>query len=395
MRGVLAMALVVGLAACGGGDDMEEPRALGERVVQALCEREVRCGVYAGAAACERESRQRGWDTWLGLGTRYDAALESGRLSFDEDAAERCLAAIRDADCRLLSPSSTAHQWGIENDPACRVLRAEEPEGACQLQAECGERAYCHFATTGNCEGTCQPRSGEGEAAFRPEQCAPGLSLSHATGRCLRPATEGDVCFAAGGGPLPRNGPCGPGLWCNHASGKCQRTGAEGDACVDAFTSPCGASFVCQEGRCVRRVGKGEVCRVPETPPGLYANVCQGELFCDAEPEQSGTCQERRGEGGACRNPFDCTADLDCLGLSPQSGATGVCGKRPRPGEACEPVPGTTISNCGLGFGCDGETRTCAPYVRTGERCGAEGLCGDGSRCMEGVCIPFELFICR
>ncbi len=389
-QGVLAAVVAAGLAACGGGEDVE-PEALGERVVQALCARDVRCGVYASAAACERDMRQSRQDTWLGLGTRYDAALESGRLSYDEDAAERCVAAIRDAACRLPPLSSIVYLRGLEHEPACQLLHAEQPEGACLLQAECGEQAYCHY-TTRDCEGTCQPRSGEGEAAFRPEQCAPGLSLSQANGLCQRPATEGEVCYVQGGGFVPRV--CGTGLWCDDASGTCLRTGAEGDACVDLFASPCGTSFVCKAGRCSRRARKGEVCRAPDATSVLHVNECQEELFCDADSQQLGTCQERRGEGASCRDPLECAEHLNCLEVGQESNATGVCGKPPGPGEACEPQLGL-ISNCARGLGCSGETRTCVPYVREGERCGAEGVCGDNTRCLEGLCRPFELFVCQ
>ncbi|MFP2904002.1 hypothetical protein ACLESD_02790 [Pyxidicoccus sp. 3LFB2] len=390
-QGVLA-AVAVELVACGGGD-AAKPEELGARVVEALCAREARCGVYASAEHCERDLRQWDWETWLGLGTRYDAALESGRLSYDEDAAERCVAAIRDGDCRLPALSFVAHQRGIEYEPACQVLRAEKPEGACGFQAECGERAYCHY-TGGDCDGTCQPRSGEGEAAFHSEQCAPGLELSETSGTCQRPAEEGEVCVQQEGGPLPRT--CGAGLRCNRDGGKCQRTGSEGDACVDLFDSPCGTSFVCKEGRCGRRAQKGEACRAPDAATSLPVNECQQELFCDADAQALGTCQVRREEGADCRDSLECAEGLDCVGAGQEPGARGVCERRPGPGEACERHPFvSSISNCTFGLSCSQESDTCVPRVRQGERCGSQALCADGSACSDGRCLPFEALVCR
>lgn len=392
-QGVL-VAVAVGLVACGGGEEAEEvkPATLGARVVEALCARDVRCGVYTRAESCEQYLLQWG-ESWFGLGTRYDAALESGRLSYDEDAAEACVAAIRDSDCRVPSLSSLAHQRGIEHEPGCRLLRAEQPEGNCQFQAECGEQAYCRYASGSTCDSTCQPRSAEGEVAFRPEQCAPGLILGGLPGTCERPAVEGEVCFRQGdwGGELPRT--CGAGLWCDRARGTCQRRGSEGDACVDLFTSPCGASFTCREGQCARRAQKGEACRAPPAGSALPINACQQELFCDADAQATGTCQERRAEGASCRTALECTDGLDCLGVDPESGARGACGRRPGLGEACE--PGQLVSTCALGLGCSEASGRCVPYVRLGERCGAEGVCADGSWCTEGVCRPFEALFCR
>ena len=62
---------------------------------------------------------------------------------------------------------------------------------------------------------------------------------------------------------------------------------------MDLFTSPCGASFVCREGHCARRIQKGEACRAPPAGSALPVNECQQELFCDADAQATGTCQTK------------------------------------------------------------------------------------------------------
>ncbi|WP_164015272.1 hypothetical protein [Pyxidicoccus trucidator] len=392
MHGVrlAVIALAVGLAACGGDD----PEDFGEQVVEAFCEREARCGVYASADTCEESLRQRGWETWMGLGTRYEAALESGRLSFDEEAAERCLDAIRDRDCRLPALSEAAMSRGIEYDPSCQVLRAQRTEGACLAHAECGESGFCRYTEASGCQGTCTPRHGEGGPGEWPEHCAPGL-VPGADGTCQRARGEGETCHEVGE-DASRDPPCAAGLWCDRGSNTCRPTGAEGDACAFEQDRPCGASFICEAGRCERRPPEGRACTAPAAQSALQAHRCQRDLFCDADAEQPGTCRERREEGAACRNFSECATDLYCAGAEPESGTWGRCQKRPGAGEACELYFGTgPITNCLAGHHCSPETNRCVPWVREGERCGPEARCEQGVCSDEGRCTSPEAWTCR
>jgi hypothetical protein len=396
MRGwrVTVAALAACLVVCGDAGDLgqERPGAIedsevGERVVEALCARDERCGVYASTEACERDLRRWGWGgMWLGLGTRHDAALASGRLSYDEDAAERCVATLRDSDCRLPALTFLARQRGIEYEPACQVLRVEEPASTCRLHAECGGEAYCHFPGDGTPEGTCQPRSVEGEVALHPIQCAPGLVLAEPGGRCQRPAEEGEVCYLPGGAGITH--PCGPGLWCDQNGGTCQRARAEGDACGAFGTPPCDESLVCKEGHCGRRSRPGESCRATPVLSTLYRNDCQEELFCDAERGELGTCREQLGEGVACRESFECAGALKCVGPEQAPDGPGFCQEEPGLGAPCARSE-YPFSGCAKGLVCFEESGRCVPYVPEGERCGPEALCATGP-CVNGRCAPYE-----
>ncbi|MCP3136474.1 hypothetical protein [Pyxidicoccus xibeiensis] len=390
--------LAVGLAACGGDDEGVEVKKeeFGARVVQAFCAREARCGVYASADACEQDRLAWGWDRSWGLGTRYDEALEDGRLSYDAEAAGRCVAALRDGDCRVAPLSQTALMYGLEYDPACQVLRTEEPAEACAYDLECGEQGQCRYRQDNACAGACEPRPKEGEPAFTA-QCVPGLIRSGFNGVCRRPIQEGGSCVETQGGftlPLP----CEEGLWCDaDGSGKCQRTGSEGDACEDLrFGSTCGAAFFCKDGRCSRRARQGEACSVPGPTTLLWEEQCQGELFCDAAPGASGTCQARGAEGASCRETVECAVGLTCLGVGNEQapGVQGTCGTPRGPGERCERYE-NGFSNCAASHGCSDVSGTCVPFVNVGERCGSEGLCVNGMCSDEGRCVPIEAFVCR
>ncbi|MCP3136472.1 hypothetical protein [Pyxidicoccus xibeiensis] len=378
--------LAAGLAACGGGVEQED---FGSRAVEALCEREARCGVYSSEDACEQELRRWSWDTWLGLGTRHDAALESGRLSYDEDAAERCLDALREGDCRLPALTPATHGPGIEYEPACRLLRADKSGGDCQSHLECGEDAYCAYAQEATCQGTCKPLGPEGHPASAQHQCAPGLFIGEGLQACERPAKQAEPCYEAREGGA-RERPCAPGLWCDReGSGKCEWTGAVGDACGSPSDARCGTAFVCKDGRCARRGREGASCRAPGAG-NLVSTACQQDLFCDGEPQESGTCRKRRAEGTPCRNHRECAGDLGCMGAAPDSGVWGTCGKRPALGEACAPEGDLNI--CGGRLGC--ASGKCLPFVHPRERCGPDVLCILGSCLEEGICVPAEAIAC-
>ncbi|MFP2908803.1 hypothetical protein ACLESD_27885 [Pyxidicoccus sp. 3LFB2] len=387
------IALAVGLAACGGGEDVPDvPREeLGARVVEALCERWARCGVYASADACEQAMRLSGMDTYLGLGTRYDAALESGRLRYDEDAAADCLEALRDGACHVPALSEAAYRLGIEYDPACQVLQAEGSQESCQLHLECGANSYCDYSSSSDCEGTCKPRFKEGESATSRDQCAPGLVVGVRGYVCERPAREGEICFAQDGGTTRA---CLPGLWCDaNGSGKCLSRGSEGKACGGQANPPCGESFVCKEGRCARRLREGAACTAPPSDSILITNECQTEFFCDGDAHAPGTCRVRLGEGGACRGFFACGEDLDCVGADPRTGERGLCQKLPGHGETCNAFEGGV--SCARGLACSDASGTCVPSVRDGEPCGPEAVCSRGSCSDEGRCVLPEALTCH
>lgn len=387
-----AVVLAVGLAACGG----DEAEDFGKQVVEAYCEREARCGVYASADTCEDSLLERDGDVWMGLGTRYEEALESGRLSFDEGGAERCVEAIRNRDCRLPAVSEDAMSRGIEHDPSCgQVLRAERTEEACVAHGECGESGFCRYTEASGCQGTCAPRRSEGGGAEWPTHCAPGLVQNESELTCQRPRSEGETCYEIVE-DFARDFPCAAGLWCERSSNTCRWRGSEGDACSHEQDRPCGSTFRCVEGRCERRTPEGAACLAPSWQSASYANPCQLDLFCDADGQQSGTCRERREEGDACRNFSECATDLYCDGAEPESGTWGRCEKRPGPGDACELYFGIgPVTNCLPAHDCHPDTKRCVPWVREGEQCGNDARCTIGGCSSEGRCRSPESWTCR
>jgi hypothetical protein len=399
---VLAV-LAVGLAACGGVAKED----FGTQVTEALCERYTRCGYYASTEACERDWPQVASRDRFDLGTRYDEALASGRLSYDEDAAERCVESLRDGDCRLPALSRTAMFEGLEYDPACQVLRVEEPATDCQLNLECGAHGFCAYSASNACQGRCEPRAREGETVFRADACEPGLvafiggicsvlePCDEPQGVCERVVEEGGSCINDLGDGRWRYLQCADGLWCDgQGTGVCKRTLSEGEACEAIWGPPCDSLLTCKEGVCARYAREGEHCTGREPSSLLFSDECQRGLFCDADASESGTCRKPRAEGEPCRlsSSQECADNMGCYAAA-QGDAWGTCGKRPGLGAACD--TSALLADCAPGLTCSRTLARCVPLVQVGEPCGVRGECAWGSECSdEGRCLPFEAARC-
>lgn len=405
LRQWILAVLAVGLAACGGVAKED----FGERVTEALCERYTRCGYYASVEACERDWPLVATRDRFDLGTRYDAALESGRLRYDEDAAERCVESVRDGACGLPALSRTAVFEGIEYDPACRVLRVEAPGTDCQFNLECGEQGFCAYAASNACQGRCEPRVQEGGAVSRADACEPGLvanigglcSLLDPTcgndpqGVCERVVEEGGSCIKDPEGGMYGYLLCADGLWCDgQGTGLCKRNLPEGEACEAMWGPPCEARLVCREGVCAPYAREGEQCRARNTYSLIHHDECQRGLFCDAGSFEYGTCQKTRAEGEACRTAaMECAHNMDCRPET-EGDDWGTCQKRPGLGADCD--PGIPFAHCAPGLTCSRAYGRCVPFAQVGEPCGLLGECATSSRCSdEGRCLPFEAARCE
>ena len=396
-RMMWAVALMLGLAACGGDIAKE---AFGTEVVKALCARAERCGQYAQAEACEQDFRQRGWEERLGLGGRYDAALQADRLRYDEDAADRCVEALRETSCARVLPTAIAFEWGIEHTPECRVLLPQETGGTCLSQVECGPDTYCHYDTrqgTARCEGTCRPRGGTGDLMPHPAYCESGLVPSLDTGQCMRPIEKDGLCTRTLDGS-PYFMPCAEGLWCDaKGSRRCKPLGEVGEACVGLEEAPCRPFLTCRDGTCRPLAKQGASCWAPDHTSMLPTRECQHELFCDAASLTLGTCKPRRSELGICRDGLDCAEGLYCADARPEVGVSGVCMKLAEVGDAC----GATLPRpCARGLECSQSygTGTCQRVVREGDRCGLimrDAKCEAGTSCQAGHCTRHAPDFCR
>ncbi|TQF10916.1 hypothetical protein FJV41_37045 [Myxococcus llanfairpwllgwyngyllgogerychwyrndrobwllllantysiliogogogochensis] len=387
--------MLAGLWACGGEDAVTR-EGFGGEVVQALCARAERCGEYAHASACEEDMRRWGRDAYLGLGTRYDESLRNGQLRFDEGAARRCLDSIRGGSCDTPALSDDSWRFGIEYDATCRVLVASASSESCQSNLECGEQGYCGHVSENACAGVCQARGTEGSVIPQRTPCEPGLVLVGLPWTCLRPLEEGASCVvqeAGGASSLP----CAEGLWCDRNGYKtCKRVGSEGDICENQGYYPCGPSLVCSDNKCVRHAKEGSACTAPtrDGTTGLHVDVCQRELFCDANPDDLGLCRPRREERQECRLDSECAEGLLCKDARLEVGRLGVCVKAVAPGEACD------YENliCPQGHACavTESGLLCLPIAREGEPCGRlSSTCDTGSRCVGQRCISIEAALCQ
>ncbi|MBZ4411941.1 hypothetical protein K8640_27360 [Myxococcus sp. XM-1-1-1] len=393
-RAVLGV-MLLGLWACGGDEDvsMED---FGTQVVQALCARAQRCGEYVRASACEDDMRQWNRPQSLGLGTRYEDSLESGRLRFDGAAAQRCLDALRGRSCSEPALSDAAWQYGIEYEPACQLFVQQGPASGCGMNLDCGSEAYCGHTSQNACEGTCTPRGAEGQAVTHPWKCAPGLVFEGSTRTCMKPVEENVSCVRQHPNGTSFSLPCAQGLWCDwNGYRTCRPVGAEGDVCEDVGYYPCGPSLVCNGNRCAPHVKEGHLCNAPpyDVSLGFLVTVCQRELFCDADPSNPGLCRPRRAERQECRLDTECQEGMWCKDARPEAGVWGICVKATGPDDACDNVS----RFCPRGYAClEGSTSRCLPIVHEGERCGPTlGLCDFDNSCVSGRCVGAEASSCQ
>lgn len=389
-RAVLAV-MWVGLTACGGADDggggggdieqviPVERADFNAEAAQALCERYARCGLIEDRERCEAEELSTGFVRQVGLGTRYDAALEEGRIRYDADIAGQCVLALREGSCNVAPVSLPMQNRGIEYDARCRFLQGQVADGAaCQWSTECSNGAYCDV-TTSSCGGVCRrgPVTAPGTAF---DACPAGTVLLG--GKCLTPGGEGTSCGVRDGVLL---GVCGQDTWCDTeagtAHGTCKRVSAEGEACDDAIGTLCGWSLFCRDGRCQKAQDEGGACTAPGT--GRRGAVeCREELFCDGDLRQAGSCRPKREAGESCRHALECDTHMECIGARPMEGVRGTCQPPPREGESC------AERACGAGLACSSTTGKCVATVRLGEPCADPDACYTSGTCVDGTCRP-------
>ncbi|MFP2908621.1 hypothetical protein ACLESD_26935 [Pyxidicoccus sp. 3LFB2] len=397
MRGWRAVVAVMwaGLAACGGtddgggGGDIEqvipvERADFNAEAAQALCERQARCGITDDLERCQEQQLSVGLIRQVGLGTRYDAALASGRIRYDADLAGQCVLALREGSCEADPVSLPMLNRGIEYDLECRFLQGQVADGeACQWSTECSNGAYCDV-TTSSCGGVCRrgPVTAPGTSF---DACPPGTVLLG--GKCLTPATEGAACGVEGGTLL---GVCGQGTWCDTGGrlhGTCKPVVTEGQACDEGLRSQCAWSLFCRDGRCQKLQGEGGACKTPGIGP-FNTFECRDELFCDGDTGQPGTCRPRLAAGATCRHAFECDDNMSCIGAQPMEGVKGTCQPPPREGEPC------AERFCGPGLTCSSTSRKCVATVRLGEPCADPDACYLSGTCVEGICRPVGVQSC-
>lgn len=369
MRQAVLVAMAVALGACGGG---VSPEDIDQQLARALCEHSERCGMFH-ESDCDEEQPS----SYFGPRPRFNEALASGRLRFDEDAAERCLDFIRKASCEAspLTPVMTTR--GLEYDDPCAFLQGQVAQGQpCTRSVECGTGMYCAFAEGEQCLRVCTPRPAPGTPVTDADACAPGELLVDF--RCQRPLERGAACDST---DLGLDGPCAWGLRCAPQSHTCQPQRTVGDACGGDSDTWCGWSRVCFDGTCRPLRKEGESCNATSAGQRYGLQDCQVGLFCDADRGQRGVCRTPRAVGEACRGDSECPPNGMCLGARGYEDEWGTCVRLPSRGQPC-----TADRRCAGTLSCHPDTSTCLRTAFEGELCHDGVACVASTSCIEGLC---------
>lgn len=327
------------LAACGSGEVK-----IGEFFAEAestYCEWAARCGGAADAASCEAAYS---FDVLyplhlLASGELEDdarftvdyllAAHREGRISFDAQAAARCLEHVAARSCARpegLSPSEEE----LAGRAACAaIFSGTLTDGdLCAADLECAQGGYCEVepCEEGCCAGACVVPT----VAALGESCSVDFLCEAGAGCVYDEAAQDSLCsrLAGEGEPCAGEVGCAEGLVCDWSTERCVTRGAVGDVC----TSFGGASCL-----------PGAVCIDPEF---------DGTGRCEALGEVGDPCD------GVCRE----------FGVLCEE---GVCVKAPPPGEPCTPSGG-----CSASSRCNFNTMICVANVGEGEPCGSDPMGG-------------------
>lgn len=241
------MVFVVG---CGGidiGDYQDEAS-------DARCEYLTRCGLFPSVETCKAR-----FEVTIPQSTSIVAAVNAGKVKYDEDLAEDCIDSLRDASCsqraNLDSSCDEIFTGTIANGGTCAfddecvsgscattdctmaccpgtcVATEPEPKIGEMCDFFCEDGAYCGG------DNTCHAELPLGAACDAPFACAgdaycAGRS-SMMTGTCTRLPATGEACTEQ----------------CSHigdyCDGTCKRVGNLGDACAN--DDQCSFYYRCDE----------------------------------------------------------------------------------------------------------------------------------------------------
>lgn len=324
-----------GTGSTGGGTGTETPDSY--------------CGFFSGAGACAvvtscgffTDAQQCATYYQTHVST-YDlcgavhALLDSGTVLFNPQAAAECKAAYSQCDFSLTACGA--------------VFTGVAGNGAdCDSSVPCQPGYYC--AGDGTCPGHCAPLQPGGAIVEYPGACAESTWARRET---LADGGSHYVCSAkvALGQPCTTSSACTAPAFCDATSGTCQAPGGEGTPCSPAamYSSQCTPILVlmCQPqldggARCAPRARRGEPCgfcvsdlRCVPVDGGVLG-VCgdlaaQGES-CVTAAEcvtgaltcEGGQCVPLPGEGGSCRDSYQCAAGLTCRYSYIDGGAVVRC----------------------------------------------------------------------
>ncbi len=280
-------------------------------------------------------------------------AIAAGRVTYNPDRVDACLASIQSAGCDF-----NATRF-MRNDACGEVLvGAVEAGGECGVEQDCLGDTFCKLDS---CPGICTPLLAAGSSCQDDDQCQEGLHCSDNTEKCATVAAEGAAC---GGGTGPD---CEIGMVC---AGEDEDTATQGvcTAQADVFTEKLGDSCSFET---------GTLCE-----PGLCCILVVETV--DGGPQALFECAEGVSSGQDCSFgvPTQCPFGEYCSGIDLTAGDyAGTC--QPLPGEGQDCVQ-DLAGSCAPGLVCDTDGK-CHAVGRLGDPCVSDLGCAS-ELCQGGVC---------
>ena len=348
---ITGAALWLGVAAAGCAEPATPENFAGE-YEEALCAWSSGCSVFQSRGQC-RDALV--WDT-SGRFQYLLAAVEAGRVGFDEEAAEACLEQVSALSCEQGVLDEVLFSVGPAAAPeVCRdvfvgKVRNYDP---CLNSEECaGDNAVCGFNPSGCPDNMC---------------CAGACRVLGAPPEIGEPCTNncGDDAFCA----FDPN--TGQPTVCTARRKPGQRCDDDTDSCADGLYCDFDAGFECKP-----RKGSGETCQ-------NWLSCAEG-LDCYDLGNGERVCQALPGEGKACSNDNY----PPCARYDNYCDASNRCTKLPGPGEdcpdyacmpyaSCTPNAGSPV--CVLRGSLDADCGSATGYIE----CIGHLQCGEGDRCVE------------
>jgi hypothetical protein len=371
MRAYLIFITVV--SGCGNGGSVGSTATFDDyekTAPKVICQFYTRCGLFSKSRESACESQFAMPQT---TGYSVDEAIAAGRITYDGDAAQRCLDAFSTSGCGLNAILA------LSSSLCTKIVHGNVPlGGACKSIIECAN-SYCQQGTSLNgvpgCDGTCVAYAATGDACnVVGKHCAPTdncdavsntcvtlgqlgasctSSSSCATGLACRSSGNAATCQA----PANENDPCGSfdecngGLYCDVTGMVCKRQTPAGTAC--SYTTSCADGTKCvgastQMGTCQAFLDIGQMCTGTPTD-----SACAQDARCDAT---SHTCTA----SGSGQEGSDCT--MSACGINLYCNAQKKCALKVQVGQACDP---TVIGACVASATCDATTKLCtAPMCK-------------------------------
>jgi hypothetical protein len=235
-------------------------------------------------------------------------SVDAGRIEFDAEKAEACL-----ADVRAAIEEDTC-EVAVDSEACSQVYTPTIERGdSCAETSECVDDLYCDTSgSADSCSGICEPPKDRGAA------CDPSLDGVCGDLRCLGEegsATCQQVETVAEGESCSSNLECEGGLTCDLEDDVCQPIlyAEEGEEC-DSFRVICTASTQCiprTDPETGERISRCEPVRTLGESCESSAFHCQADAYCNSDDE----CVKKADIGESCGREIGvvCRFLQDCV----------------------------------------------------------------------------------